>query len=148
MARHPKELTTDEEIDRALKAARKEPPVPLAVDVQYLDGENFDVFVLKLQDGRLHLLQRKDLQGLQHATKKQLKNIEIIMGGSGLSWPDLEADHYVPALLENVFGNREWMAKIGTAAAHHGRPAKFAPLGRTVRSAGGLERSRLGRRTG
>jgi len=41
-----------------------------------------------------------------------LKKVEITMLGTGLSWPDLDVDHYVPALVEGIYGNRAWMAKL------------------------------------
>jgi len=30
--------------------------------------------------------------------------------GLGLHWPKLDADVYVPALLQGVFGSKQWMA--------------------------------------
>src|SRR5580658_2994541 len=33
--------------------------------------------------------------------------------GLGLHWPQLDADLYVPALIEGAFGSRRWMQHIG-----------------------------------
>jgi hypothetical protein len=52
----------------------------------------------------------QDAQGLENATPAQLSEIEISPSGFGLSFPKLDADIYVPALLEGSFGSRKWMA--------------------------------------
>jgi hypothetical protein len=52
----------------------------------------------------------QDAQGLEKATPAQLSEIEISPSGFGLSFPKLDADIYVPALLEGSFGSRKWMA--------------------------------------
>ena len=82
-------------------------------------------------------------QGLRGASDDALADIEISPSGLGLHWPKLDADLYVPALAQGVFGTRRWMAQelgaIGgrarstdkTAAARlngrkGGRPKKLA----------------------
>ena len=50
-------------------------------------------------------------QGLEHATPAQLGTIEISPLGDGLHWPAIDADLYVPALLQGVFGSKNWMAR-------------------------------------
>lgn len=40
---------------------------------------------------------------LRTATKEQLKNIEIICGGTGFHWPDLDEDLSVKGILEGRF---------------------------------------------
>lgn len=40
---------------------------------------------------------------LRTATKEQLENIEIICGGTGLHWPDLDEDLSVKGILEGRF---------------------------------------------
>ena len=49
------------------------------------------------------------LQGLAGAKPADLAKIEISPTGLGLNWPALDADLYVPALLEGVFGTKRWM---------------------------------------
>jgi len=51
------------------------------------------------------------IQELSEAPPEKLHRIEITPAGVGLHWPDLDADVYVPRLLDNVFGTRAWMAK-------------------------------------
>ncbi len=51
-----------------------------------------------------------DAQGLEDATPEQLGEIEISPAGLGLHFPRLDADLYLPALLEGFLGSRKWMA--------------------------------------
>jgi hypothetical protein len=81
--------------------------------VEYKAGPGLDLLILKLSDGHRHVIPREELQGLQSATKEQLGRVEILGGGTGLHWPDLDADFYVPGLLRGVYGNKKWMAEIG-----------------------------------
>jgi hypothetical protein len=106
-------VTSDSEIDRAMERAKRLPEEPLVSEVEYKAGPGLDLFILKLTDGRRHVVPREDLQGLQEGTPEQLARIEILGGGTGLHWPRLDADLYVPALLRGVYGNKSWMAKIG-----------------------------------
>lgn len=48
-------------------------------------------------------------QGLAGASAEELSQIEITSAGLGLHWPRLDADLYVPALKDGVFGSRAWM---------------------------------------
>lgn len=52
----------------------------------------------------------RDAQGLEHAKPSQLEPIEISPSGYGLHFPKLDADLYVPALLEGFLGSKRWMA--------------------------------------
>jgi uncharacterized protein DUF2442 len=106
-------LTTDAEVDRTIKRARHLRAQPLVAEIEYRPGPGLDLFILKLTDGRRRVLPREDLQGLQSRTKEQLARVEIIGGGTGLHWPELDVDLYVPALPRGIYGNRHWMAKIG-----------------------------------
>ena len=52
----------------------------------------------------------KDVQGLERATPSQLEQIEISPSGFGIYFPQLDADLYIPGLLEGFLGSRKWMA--------------------------------------
>jgi hypothetical protein len=55
-----------------------------------------------------------------------------------LHWPRLDADLYLPALMEGVIGSRRWMARVmGKAGGRSTRQQSSPPLVRTVDSAGG-----------
>ncbi len=41
---------------------------------------------------------------LRNATEKQIANIEITCGGTGLNWPELDEDLSVVGILEGRFG--------------------------------------------
>jgi len=65
-------------------------------------------------------------EGLAHARPDDLIEIEITPSGLGLHFPRLDADLYLPALLEGVLGSRKWMAQIGHAGGAARSPAKAA----------------------
>jgi hypothetical protein len=52
----------------------------------------------------------RQIQGLEQAVPSQLSKIEISPSGFGLHFPKLDADIYIPALLEGCLGSRAWMA--------------------------------------
>lgn len=106
-------ITSNAEIERAIERAKRLRQEPLAAEIEYRPGVGLDLFVLKLTDGRRRVFPREELQGLQSGTREQLARVEIVGGGTGLHWTDLDADLYVPALLRGVYGNKLWMAKIG-----------------------------------
>lgn len=83
------------------------------------------------------------VEDLRGATDEQLADIEIDGLGLNLHWPALDADLFVPALIDGVFGTRAWMTRelarrAGTATssakaaaarangAKGGRPRKAA----------------------
>src|ERR1700690_3270682 len=74
--------------------------------------KNPDRLTLHLDDGVRISIPRLSLQGLQDAKPAQLSKIEILGRGTGLHWPLLDVDHYVPGLLNHVFGTRRWMAEL------------------------------------
>jgi hypothetical protein len=49
-------------------------------------------------------------EGLAGASPEELADVEISPAGLGLHWPKLDADLYIPALLQGIFGSRRWMA--------------------------------------
>ncbi len=51
-----------------------------------------------------------DAQGLEAAHPAQLADIEISPSGLGLHFPKLDADLYLPSLLQGFLGSRLWMA--------------------------------------
>ncbi len=66
-------------------------------------------------------------QGIENATAAQLKDIQVSAAGTGLHFPKLDADLYVPALLEGVMGSRKWMAaRLGAKGGRVTSPEKSA----------------------
>lgn len=76
-------------------------------------------------------------EGLAGATPADLAIIEISPAGLGLHWPKLDADLYLPALLEGVFGSRRWMAaELGAAGGRVRSEAKAASARKNGRKGG------------
>ena len=125
-------ITSDAEINRAIERAKRVTAQPLVAEVEYRPGSGLDLLILKLTDGRRHVIPREELQGLQSGPKDQIARVEIVGGGTGLHWPSLDLDVYVPGLLRGVYGNKKWMAEIG----RRGGSAKSVAKKRAARANG------------
>lgn len=51
-----------------------------------------------------------DVEGLENSQPAQLKTIEISPSGLGIHFPSVDADIYLPGLLEGFLGSKAWMA--------------------------------------
>jgi len=85
-----------------------------------------DLLTLHLDDGVRVSIPRYNLQGLQNARPAQVARIEILGRGTGLHWPLLDVDHYVPGLLNHIFGTSRWMAELGRRGGSVTSSAKAA----------------------
>ena len=82
-------------------------------------------------------------EGLANASPADLAEIEISPAGLGLHWPKLDADVYVPALLQGVFGSRRWMAaQLGATGGKARSRAKAAAARENGRKGGRPSRRR------
>lgn len=79
----------------------------------------------------------RDVEGLADASAEDLREIEIEATGLGIHFPRLDADLYVPALLEGVLGSRRWMAARLGAAGGQARTAAKATAARANGRRGG-----------
>ncbi len=104
----------DEEFERTNKRAQaRKAKYPAARSAHY-DKERGKVVVVLANDVEL-AFPPTAAQGLEKATTAQLKDIQVSAAGTGLYFPKLDADLYLPALLEGVMGTRKWMAaRLGT----------------------------------
>lgn len=76
-------------------------------------------------------------EGLAGASAESLSEIEISPAGLGLHWPKLDADLYVPALLQGVLGSKQWMARqLGAEGGRARSAAKSAAARRNGRRGG------------
>jgi hypothetical protein len=101
-----------------------------------------DRIVVTLNTGLDVSFSPRDAQGLENASAEQLAAIEITPRGFGLHWPKLDADLYVPAVLEGILGSRRWMAaRLGAAGGRSRSKARPRRVGRTGSSAAGLRRN-------
>jgi hypothetical protein len=83
--------------------------------------------VVKLSTGVQVAFPTGLVEGLAGAAADDLAEIEISPAGLGLHWPRLDADVYVPALLQGMFGSKRWMAaQLGAAGGKARSPAKVA----------------------
>jgi Protein of unknown function (DUF2442) len=130
-------MVTRDEAKRAnMRAARLRDAGPTAVSATY--DRRSDRVVVKLTSGIDIGFSPRDMQGLEIAKPAQLNPIEISPSGLGLHFPKFDADLYLPALLEGVFGSRRWMATRLREGAGRSRTAP--------RSTASRQNTGLGRR--
>jgi hypothetical protein len=104
-------VTTDAEIDAAIARARKFAKYDRRV-VRATYSDASDRLLIQLDDGATYSLPRNLIQGLGGGQKKDLRRIQILNDGTGLLWPILDVAHYIPALLEGVYGSEKWMTAL------------------------------------
>lgn len=99
--------------------------VPHAVAAWY--DSTRDRVVIELSNRIELAFAPRDAQGLDKATPEDLARIEIDPPGFGIHFPTLDADLYVPGLLEGLLGSKAWMAsRMGQAGGKARTPAKQA----------------------
>jgi hypothetical protein len=87
-------------------AARK--TFPAAQEVRY--DRRAARIVIVLASGLELAFSPRHVQGLEHAQPAELADAEITPSGLGIHFPQLDADLYLPALLEGFLGSKSWMA--------------------------------------
>ena len=106
---------------------------PYATEAYY-DRKSKHV-IIKLSNGLGVFFSPEDAQGLEGATAAQLSDVELTPSGLGLHFEQLDADLWIPALLEGVFGSRAWMAaRLGAT----GGKSRSAPKRAAARANGAL----------
>jgi hypothetical protein len=69
----------------------------------------------------------QDAEGIEGAKPSQLEPIEISPSGFGIHFPRLDADLYLPGLLEGFLGSKRWMAaRLGQIGGQSRSGAKKA----------------------
>jgi hypothetical protein len=121
-----KVITTDAEIDAAIRQARVFQSYDRRVRrVTY--SVRTDRFVLHMDNGTIHMIPRKLLQGLSESATPDLQRVELLGGGTGLYWPTLDVAHYVPGLLAGVYGSTKWMKRLDGSRAARPRDVRIRP---------------------
>jgi hypothetical protein len=120
-----KVVTTDGHLNGALTRARRFVGSDRrVVDARY--ERALDLITLFLDDGIRVSIPRTKLEGLQDAAPEKVAEIKILGRGTGLHWPLLNVDHYVPGLLNRVFGTSRWMTELGRRGGLASTKAKAA----------------------
>jgi len=82
------------------------------------------------------------IEELSDADANDLTEIEISPAGTALHWPHIDADVYVPSLIQSIYGTKRWMAaQLGAAGGRATSPAKSAAA-RANGAKGGRPRKR------
>ena len=118
-------VTTDAEIDEAIALANSyEEYRPKAIKAVY--RPRTDTIVIDFATGVALTIPRKLLQGLEHASPREVAKVELEGYGSALHWEALDVDHYIPGLISGILGTREWMSKLGKLGGTSRSDAKKA----------------------
>jgi Protein of unknown function (DUF2442) len=119
-------MTLRDDFKIANQRARKlQGSVPKAISARY-DRKSGHI-VIELSSKLILSFLPRDVQGFQNASPSQLEEIEITPSGFGLHFPKLDADLYVPGLLEGFLGSKKWMAsRLGQSGGQSKSPAKKA----------------------
>jgi hypothetical protein len=110
---------TEANIDQAEKNMTTRREAGYAIAARY--DRRTSRIVITLNTGIQLTFPTKLAEGLVGASPEGLAEIEISPAGLGLHWPMLDADIYVPALLQGVFGSEKWMARQLAAKGGHAR---------------------------
>jgi uncharacterized protein DUF2442 len=119
-------MATSENVESANRRARElQASVPRAISAHY---ERVSGRIVIHLSSRLDVsFLPEDAQGLENAKPSQLGKIEISPSGLGIHFPEIDADIYLPALLEGFLGSRQWMAsRLGQTGGRSKSAAKRA----------------------
>ena len=122
-----------EEIESANeRAAARLAKTPTATAARY--DSRIGRLVIDLSSGLSIAFRPQDAQGLEQARPEDLTKVEISPSGLGLHFPALDADIYLPGLLEGFLGSRRWMAaqlcKAGGSATSRAKTAAVRANGK------------------
>lgn len=100
---------TDDEFKAANeRGAKVRRDNPVAVSARY--DRRVGRIIVELSSGVGVMFSPHDAQGLEAAAVTDLKIIAITPSGLGLHFPKLDADLYLPAVLEGLLGSKRWVA--------------------------------------
>jgi len=119
-------MAHDENFELANQRAKDvQASFPRAVSARY-DRKSGHI-VIHLSSNLILSFSPREAQGLGDAKPSQLEEIEISPSGLGIHFPKLDADLYVPGLLEGFLGSKKWMAsRLGQVGGQSRSRAKRA----------------------
>ena len=123
---------------RARQARAQDPSA--IVEAQY--DATRDAIDLRFRSGGSMTIPRQIVPGLDDVPASALGSISISPAGDALSWPSLDADVYVPGLVERAFGTRLFARATGQRGGRRRSKAKAAAA-RANGAKGGRPRKRL-----
>jgi hypothetical protein len=129
-------MVTRDQLKRAnARAVRRHAAGPTAVAARY--DRRADRVVVSLSSGIDISFSPRNAQGLDKAKAADLAAIEISPSGLGLHFPKLDADLYLPPLLEGFLGSKRWTAtRMGARGEQVRGEAKAAASRRNGRLGG------------
>lgn len=129
-------MESHDEIERANRKARVlASSLPRATSARY--DRRLDRVLIELSTGLAVAFSPRKAEGLENATSADLNKIEISPSGFGIHFPKLDADLYLPALLEGYLGSRKWMAsRLGAKGGAARSTAKAAAAKRNGQRGG------------
>ncbi|CAN2536625.1 hypothetical+protein [Methylocapsa aurea] len=101
---------TKQQFDAATARGEARLNGPRAESAHYDAGRNR--VVIRLTTGIEIGFAPRQVEGLERARAEDLDEIEITPAGLGVHFPKLDADLYIPALLDGVLGSASWMAGL------------------------------------
>jgi hypothetical protein len=110
-------MATAEDIERANRRGQGVlGKHPHALGARFVRGK----VTIRLSNGAEFAFPPRIAEGLENASPEQLAKIEVSPSGLGLHFPALDADLYLPSLLEGSLGSKRWAAselgRIGGSA--------------------------------
>jgi hypothetical protein len=119
-------MITDKDIELANRRGQaRKAKYPAAVSARF--DEAAGKVVVSLVNGVDISFPPSAAQGLEGAKPSELREVEITGAGTGVHFPKLDADLYVPGLIEGLMGTRAWMAaRLGSAGGSARSPEKSA----------------------
>jgi hypothetical protein len=137
-------MASRDDFELANERARElERSIPRAVAAHY--DRKTGRIVVELSSKVIVAFSPRDVEGIESATPSQLAAIEISPSGFGIHFPAVDADLYVPGILEGFLGSKWWMAsRLGQIGGQSTSRAKQA-ASRTNGRLGGRPRKALGR---
>lgn len=132
-----------EAANERMQAAIKRGPV--AVSANY--DRRLKLVLVALDTGLSIAFRPADVQGLENAAAADLAVIEISPTGLGLYFPAVDADVYLPGLLEGHFGSVAWTAARMGKAGGQSRSATKVAASRANGKLGGRPRKNVAQST-
>jgi hypothetical protein len=119
-------MTSRDDLEQANQRAEAlQAHIPRAISARY--DRRTGRIVIHLSSKLIVSFSPGDVEGLEDARPLQLSKIEISPSGFGIHFPAVDADLYVPGLLEGFLGSKTWMAsRLGQLGGRSSSKAKKA----------------------